>query len=208
MAFTDTEICSNALIRLGADPIQSFTEGTDIATTCGTIYKMKKEFMLAAYPWRFTKKYIQLSRLTAPPTAQWTYQFNLPADRLTAGLPAVYSTGRTYAIPVQEYTIVGNVLMSHHPELWVQYQATVDESLWAPYFVELMTYVMMDELCFYVTDNASLKQQINLVAYGPPSGGGVGGIYGKAMNLDSRDNPTTMVLDSVLLEARFGGTGY
>ncbi len=208
MAFTDIQICSNALVRLGAQAIQSFDEGTDIATTCGTVYSMKKEFMLAAYPWRFTKKYAQLSRLTAAPTAQWTYQFNLPADRITAGLPTVYTDERTYAIPIQDYTIIGNVLMSHQPKLWVEYQATVDEALWAPYFVELMTYVMMDELCFNVTDNSSLKQQINLETYGPPSGGGVGGIYGKAMNLDSRDNPTTQVLDSVLLEARFGGTGY
>lgn len=204
MAFTAVQICSNALIRLGASPIQSFTEGTDIATTCDTIYSMKKEFMLASYPWRFTKKFIQLSRLVTAPTAQWTYQFTLPADRITAGLPAVYSTGGTYAIPVQDYTIIGNVLMTHQPEAWVEYQAMVDESLWAPYFVELMTYIMMDELCFNVSDNANLKQIIQQTAYGTPSAGGVGGLYGKAMNLDSRDNPTTMILDSVLLEARFG----
>lgn len=208
MAFTAVQICSNALIRLGAQPIQSFDEGTDIATTCDTIYSMKKEYMLAAYPWRFTKNFIQLSRLTLAPTAQWTYQFALPADRITAGLPTVYTTNQTYAIPVQDYTIIGDVLMSHLPELWVEYQAMVDESLWAPYFIELMTYVMMDELCFNVTDNASLKQIIQQTTYGIPSAQGVGGIYGKAMNLDSRDNPTTMVLDSVLLEARFGGTGY
>ena len=208
MAFTDVQICSNALLRLGATPIQSFDEGTDIATTCDNLYQMKKEYMLAAYPWRFTKKYAQLSRLTAAPTAQWTYQFNLPADRLTAGLPIVYATDRTYAIPVQNYTIVGKVLMTHQPEIWIQYQAIVDESLWAPYFVELMTYVMMDELCFNVTDNTSLKQTIQYTTYGTPSADGVGGLYGKAMGLDSRDNPTTRVLDSVLLEARFSGTGY
>ena len=208
MAFTAVEICSNALVRLGASPIQSFTEGTDIATTCESVYNMKKDFMLAAYPWRFTKKYAQLSRLTAPPVAQWTYQFTLPSDRITSGLPTVYASESTYAIPVQDYTIIGDVLMTHLPELWVEYQADVKEAIWAPYFVELMTYVLMDELCFYVTDNAALKQQINLTTYGAPSAGGVGGIYGKAMNLDSRDNPTIQILDSVLLEARLGGTGY
>lgn len=204
MAFTAVQICSNALIRLGASPIQSFTEGTDIATSCQTVYSMKKDYLLAAYPWRFTMKYIQLSRLAEAPTAQWAYQFTLPADRLTSGLPAVYATGGTYALPVQDYTIIGNVIMTNQPELWVEYQAMVDEAFWAPYFVELMTYAMMDELCFNVTDNASLKQSINITTYGVPSAEGAGGLFGKAMNLDSRDNPTTMILDSVLLEARFG----
>lgn len=204
MAFTDVQICANALVRLGASPIQSFDEGTDIATTCGSVYSMKKEYMLASYPWRFTKKYIQLSRLVVPPTAHWTYQYTLPADRITAGLPVVYATNDTYSIPIQNYTIVGNVLMTHNPEVWIQYQAMIDEAFFAPYFTELMTYVMMDELCFNVTDNATLKTLINQQTYGPPSAAGAGGLYGKAMNLDSRDNPTTMILDSVLLEARFG----
>ena len=204
MAFTAVQICSNALIRLGASPIQSFTEGTDIATTCSSIYDMKKEYMLASYPWRFTKKFVQLSRLTAAPTAQWTYQYTLPSDRLSAGFCAVYTNEDVSAIPIQNYTILGNVLMADVDEVWVEYQYLPDESLWAPYFTELMVHVMMDELVFNVTDNAGLKQNIQMNTYGVPSEFGVGGLYGKAMALDSRDNPTTMVLDSILLEARFG----
>ena len=204
MAFTAIQICSNALIRLGANPIQSFDEGTDIATICDTIYTAKKEYMMAVYPRRFTKKFAQLSRLTASPTAQWTYQFALPADRVMSGFAAVYTSANARSIPIQDYTIIGNKLMSDHPTLYVEYQAMVDEAIWAPYFVELMTLVMMDEVCFAVTDNVGLKQTIQTNLYGIPSEYGVGGVYGRAMALDSRDNPTTMVLDSVLLEARFG----
>ena len=204
MAFTAVQICSNALIRLGAQPIQSFTEGTDIATTCSSVYDMKKEYMLASYPWRFTKKFTQLSRLTASPTAQWEYQYVLPTDRVSAGFCAAFSSEDVGAIPIQDYTIVGNVLMSDNDEVWVEYQYLPDESVWAPYFTELMVNVMMDELVFNVTDNAGLKQNIQMNTYGVPSEFGVGGLYGKAMALDSRDNPTTFVLDSILLEARFG----
>ena len=205
MAFTAIEICSNALVRLGANPIQSFTEGTDIATSCDAIYKMKAAYMLSVYPWRFTKKFAQLSRLTVAPTAQWLYQYTLPADRLTAGLPAVFIEATAGAIPIQSYTIIGNVLMTDETVIWVEYQANIDESLWAPYFTEMMVSIMMVELSFLVTDNASLRQELTTMTYGIPSEFGVGGVYGKAMALDSRDNPTVQVLDDVLLEARFGG---
>lgn len=207
MAYTAIEVCSNALIRLGAQPIQSFTEGTDIATACSAIYNMKKEFMLASYPWRFTKKFTQLSRLVAAPTAQWTYQYSLPADRISAGLPAVFTSSTVGSYPIINYTIVGNKLMSDEPEIWVEYQANVDESVWPPYFVELMTFVMMDELCTNVTDNTGLKQTIQANTYGIPSEYGVGGLYGRAMSLDSRDNPTLQMYNNSLLEARFGQGG-
>ena len=133
------------------------------------------------------------------------YQFQLPADRVTAGLPAVFTSSDVSATPIQNYTIVGDVLMSDQPELWIEYQANVDESLWAPYFVELMVSIMMTELSFLITDNASLRQELTTMTYGIPSEFGVGGVYGKAMALDSRDNPTVQILDSSLLEARFGG---
>jgi hypothetical protein len=207
MPLTGVQICSNALIRLGASAIQSF-EGSDTATTCDSIYTMKKAYMLAGYPWRFTKKFIQLSRISVAPTAQWAYQFQLPADRVTSGLPVVYESDLVQAIPARGYTIVGNVLMSNLSELWIEYQAYVDESLWEPYFTELMIHVMMDELCFYITDNAKLSELTHIKTYGMPSDNGVGGVNGHAMNLDSRDNPTTMVLDSPLLEARFSSGNF
>jgi hypothetical protein len=208
MAFTDVQICANALIRLGAHPIQSFDEGTDIATACDNIYKMKSDYMLSSYPWRFTMKFMQLSRTVAKPVAQWEHQFTLPADRIQSGPPAVYGSDGIMELPMKNYNIVGIHLVSNNPVIWVKYQSRVDESEWSPYFVELMTYVMMGELAVLVTDNASLKQTVDATTYGIPSEYGVGGLYGKAMALDSRDNPTTRLLDDTLLGARFGGVGY
>ena len=99
MSFTDVQICANALVRLGAEPIQSFDDGTQISTTCDSIYKFKKEYMLAVYPWRFTMKFIQLSRLVTAPTAQWQYQYALPADRVSSGMPAVFQSDGVSEIP-------------------------------------------------------------------------------------------------------------
>lgn len=207
MAFTSVQICANALIRLGAQPIQSFDEGTDIATTCETIYEMKRDYILSSYPWSFTMKFAQLSRLTATPTAQWDYQFALPADRLSSGIVAVFTSEDTSALPIQAYNLVGNKLLSNETELWVKYQADTDETLWPAHFFELMTFVIMDELCINVTDNVGLKQTIQANTYGIPSEYGMGGLYGRAMSLDSRDYPTLQMSSDALLAARFGRGG-
>lgn len=208
MALTDVEICANALVRLGAQPITSFSDGTDVATFCNTIYTQKKKYILSSYPWRFSFKFIQLSRQTATPSMQWKYQYTLPADRVQAGFPAVYTDDDVGALPIREYSIVGNVLMSDQTTLYVKYQYNVDESLWPEYFTELMINIMKVELAYLVTDNTQLYQELKLEVYGTPSEGGFGGLVNQTRNLDSRDNPTTYITDFSLISARFSGTGY
>ena len=205
MALSNVQICSNALVRLGAQPIESFTDGTDTATFCSTVYSPKRDFILGKIPWRFTLKFAQLSRLVAAPTAQWTYQYTLPADMLNSGFMAVYTSSSTGAIPIRNFTVLGNRLMTDESEIWVEYQYKVDESLWPSHFVELMINVMKAELCYLITDNGGLDQQFKQEVYGSPSEGGQGGLIGHAMFMDSRDNPTMQITDFSLINARFGG---
>lgn len=206
MALTDVQICANALVRLGAQPIQSFDDGTDIATFCDTIYDAKKKYLLSSYPWRFSMKFMQLSRDATAPTAQWDYQYTLPADRVQSGFPEVYTSDDTNATPIRSFDIVGNKLMTNEDEIWVKYQYNVDETLWPEYFTELMVMVMKAELAQLVTDNTQLYQEIKLEVYGTPSEGGFGGLVNIARSLDSRDNPTTYITDFSLVNARIGGS--
>lgn len=208
MALTSVQICANALVRLGATPITSFDDGTDVATFCQTIYNQKKKYVLSSYPWRFSFKFMQLSRQASSPTAQWDYQFTLPADRVQAGFPEVYTENTVGAVPIRDFEIVGNVLMTDQDEIWVKYQYDVDESLWPEYFTELMINIMKVELAYLVTDNTQLYQELKLEVYGTPSEGGFGGLVNQTRNLDSRDNPTTYITDFSLVGARFAGTGY
>lgn len=208
MALTSVQICANALVRLGATPITSFDDGTDVATFCQTIYNQKKKFILSSYPWQFSFKFAQLSRQTATPSMQWEYQYTLPADRIMTGFPAVYTDDDVGARPIREFAIVGNVLMSDEPTLYVKYQYDVDESLWPEYFTELMINIMKVELAYLVTDNTQLYQELKLEVYGTPTEGGFGGLVNMTRNLDSRDNPTTYITDFTLINARFSGTGY
>lgn len=199
---TAIEICTNALVRLGASPIQSFDEGSDIATACELIYNQKKKYALNVYPWRFSMKFAQLSRLTAAPDAQWTYQFALPADRIQDGPAGVFTSSSVGAAPIQAFNLVGKRLMTDEPTIYIKYQYDVDEADFPPYFTELMVGVMMVELCYLVTDSNSLRQELKAEVYGTPSEGGLGGLVSNARTADSRDTPTLQIYSNYLLDIR------
>jgi len=205
MAYTSIEICSNALLRLGAHPIQSFTEGTDIATACGNIYPMKARYILNSYPWRFSMKYAQLSRLSTTPSMQWKYQYNLPSDRIQDGFAGVYLTTNYNDIPFKNFELVGEHLLCNEEPIYVKYQQIVSEDNFPPYFRELMVGIMMVELAFLVTDNLGIRQEVKLEVYCTPSENGVGGLMGMARQIDSRDTPILTMNTDLLLAARFGG---
>lgn len=204
------EICANALVRLGQNPIQGFGDGTDIANSCQIIWDVKYKYILSMYPWRFSMNYAQLSRLITPPSQQWKYQFNLPSDRVQSGFPVVYTDASVGSSPLGGafYRIIGNVIMSNQSALFVQYQYDVPGDLWPSYFDELMINVMKVDLCYLVTDNTTLHNEIKRETYGTPTEAGVGGLMGIAMFLDSRDNPTTYIENFTLVNARFAGTSY
>jgi len=201
--YTPVSICSNALIRLGTNPIQSFTDGSDVATTCDVIYHQKKLSVLNSYPWRFTMGFAPLSRMSEAPVAQWQYQFTLPSDRIQDGPAAVYTSNSVDAYPISSYDIVGNRLLSNNPEIWIKYQRDIDESLFPPYFSELLINIMMYELSYAVADSSTLRQELRLEVYGMPSNDGVGGLMGITRQIDSRDNPSIFINSDFLCTTRY-----
>jgi hypothetical protein len=193
------------LIRLGATPIQSFDDASDIATACKNIYDAKATFILASYPWRFTMKYRQLSRLAEAPTMQWDYQYIMPPDMIQSGFISIYPTSSVSAASVNDYDIIGDVLMSDYSELWAQYQIRPDESIWPSYFTELMINVMMVELSYILISDKNIRSEIYAAAYGYMPGQKTGGVFAEATFIDSRDNPTISISDDTLAYARFAG---
>ena len=135
---TPIGICSNALIRLSAEPIQAFNEGTTIANTCEALYDQKKHYIMSLFPWRFTMRFAQLSRLTTTPLLRYKYEYALPSDRVQGGMPFLVASEGTGNVSVSDYTILGTKLLCNLEAVFVQYQADVDEAEWPFYFTELM----------------------------------------------------------------------
>ena len=53
MMVTEVSICSNALRRLGDDPITSLTDDTERARLCNAFYEDARDLTLRSHPWNF-----------------------------------------------------------------------------------------------------------------------------------------------------------
>jgi hypothetical protein len=82
-----TEICNQALGRIGAKRINDYDDDTDTkpeAIQCRLHYAQTRDALQRSHLWVFNKGRVQLSRDTATPAFEYDYQFLLPSDYLRA----------------------------------------------------------------------------------------------------------------------------
>lgn len=131
---TDIDISTQALIKLGADPIQSFTDGTREASVAANTYKRYKQQELSIYPWNFAQRTFQLNKLiTTPQNQQWTYAFAIPADYLAVLTLRRQSDGQE--IP---YHFERNQVWALEDEVVVDYIADREENEFPAYFISCL----------------------------------------------------------------------
>lgn len=203
MAIGDSalSICSDALLLLGAKPISSFTEGTDEASTCDSLYSGIRDQALSIYTWSFSFKKVQLARLTSTPTNEYKYEYQLPSDRLSAPR-AVYNSASVGANSITSYKIMGTKLLTNEEVIYVDYIYSVPESEMPVWFVQLLKYIMAWHLSVPITDQVEKAQYWQSVAIGSAGENGRGGYMRTAMNIDGQNQPTNGIKDYSLIAVR------
>lgn len=131
------DICSRALILIGAEPITSFEDDTSEALIAGNMYEDIARTNLTSTRWRFATNQAVLNRLTDAPTGRFDSAYQLP-DYLF--LHAV--TVRDLQI---EYNVYGNkVFCDADPAdvLIADYTYRASEVDWPSYFSVCVEYAM------------------------------------------------------------------
>ena len=199
---TSLSICSDALLMLGASPISSFTEGTDEANICNSLYPDIKNKTIASYPWSFSFKKVQLARLITTPTTEFKYEYALPSDMI--GTPRkVFISSQEGAVPQREYRLSGGKLLSNYEAVYVDYQFAVEEYEMPHYFVQNMKYQLAWHLAMPITDQIEKSDYWRQVAQGTPAENGRGGYMRQAMNIDGQGQPTNGIQDFTLIDVRY-----
>ena len=199
---TDIKICSDALLMLGANPISSFTEGTDSANICDSLYPDIKKQTLATYPWAFSFKKVQLARLVTTPTTEYKYEYQMPSDMI--GLPrALYNDDAVGAAVRKEYKVMGDKILTNYAEVYIDYQYDVPEYAMPSYFVQMLKYVLVWHLSLPITDQLEKSDYWRQVAVGTPAENGRGGFMRRAMNIDGQGQPSNIIEDYSLIEVRY-----
>jgi hypothetical protein len=199
---TDISICSDALILLGAAPISSFADGTDIAQACERLYPDLRDSLISRYPWSWSYQKVKLARLAVVPDNEFRYAYALPGDMLS-GIRAIFADSSTHQLPIRYgWQIFGEQLYTNLETVYIDYQTTVNEAKMPAYFVRLLRTVLAGELGLIVTDQLSKTDYYNTLAFGTPGENGRGGLFREAMNVDSRGNAPQVIEDYSLIYVR------
>lgn len=149
---SSVSICSNALLRLGANSISSFQDSTKTATLCSNLYPTVRDGLLRAHPWNCARKRVLLAPLSAAPAFDYPHQFQLPADWVRT--IQIGPRGNAFT-----YTQEGRLILAFPSQLPLVYVfANLNEATWDNSFVDTMTAAMTKVLALPITQSASAAQ--------------------------------------------------
>jgi hypothetical protein len=204
MAAGDTKlsICSDALIMLGANPLSSFTVGTDDAQVADRLYDDVRDTLLMQYPYSWSIKKVKLARLVQTPINEWKYIYQLPGNLL--GNPkAVFNTDAVGAQSRRDFEIYGDGLNTNYEDVWIDYQYRPEPFEFPPYFVRLLKTALAAEFAEPVTDQITKADYFHQRAYGAPSENMRGGLVRVAINIDGADRPAQQIQEFPISDIRF-----
>lgn len=85
----------------------------------------------------------------------------------------------------------------------MDYTARPDEDNWPAYFQGFVVYALASVFANPITQDSGLAQEMRGIAFGSPADNGRGGMFGMAMATDSQLKPSSVIVDSPIIEARF-----
>lgn len=164
---SQVDVCNQALIKAGAARISSLADGTKQAEILSSIWDIKRDAELAAHPWTFAIKRVQLpASVTAPIGTDWGYAYPLPSDYLSmvqVGESWVFYDNASGDDPDSGgplFGIEGNAVLTNEASpLFVRYVYRVTNTgLYTALFNEALACRLAAELCEALTQNLSKRE--------------------------------------------------
>lgn len=142
MIESDVAICNQALYLIGADRIDTLSEGSPQSKACLQFYTPTKDEVLSEHTWNCAVWRVQLADLAGTYYTNWKYQFQLPEDpyclRVLALLDFINST---YAeLPHEPYEVEGRVLLCNLSAVGIRYIGRILENQMSSWVAETLVY--------------------------------------------------------------------
>lgn len=151
---SETEIASNALTKLGGEPLTSMADDdTQRARLCRAYYPNVRDAVLRAYPWRCATVRANLALDEDTPIGdEWTYQFQLPVLPYCLRILKVEDG----TIP---YTVEGRFILCDESTLYIKFVKRVtDPGSFDALLSEAIECRLAADLAYPVTGSPTLIQ--------------------------------------------------
>jgi len=192
MATTKVDICSTALIMIGANTITSFSDDSTEANVCNTIYEDILKSALTRHRWRFATEQKQLSLLTSAPTGRYAYAYQLPTSPEL--LQLITLTVNDIVIPYERYG--DKVFLDNYgssSSVICDYVYRADEGEFPPHFILALEYTLAGLFAGSIARDSGMIKQFADMAERQ---------YLVAKNIDSAEKTTRKLDQSRFINLR------
>lgn len=182
-ANSPVDVCSRALILIGADPISSFDDGNNEALVSSNMYEDVARASLVNTRWRFSTNQAVLNRLTEAPTGRFDAAYQLPTGWLMTHVVTVND------FPI-EYQTYGDKLFCNEDasaSLVLDFTYRANEEDWPSYFTLAVEYELASIFALSLARDQSLATLMSQQATTSMM---------KARNLDSQQQTTRKLTTS------------
>lgn len=185
MSLTKIGLCSRALLKIGANTISSFDDGSAEAEVAQNLFSGVCDSLLSSHPWSFATAQTRLPKLTASPIADFAYAYQLPSNFLRALSVGTGAVGRGVSYRIQEKR-----LHTDMDEVILTYIFRPDPTEFPPYFTQGLITHLASEFCLPLTESASRGEAMLRIGEKQLQ---------KARNIDSQQQtPQTISLDGLV----------
>ncbi|MCP5364897.1 MAG: hypothetical protein H6905_06695 [Hyphomicrobiales bacterium] len=189
MTLSAIDICARALIKIGANTITSFTEGTAEAEVSASLYPTIRDALLSAHPWNFAIDQAQLSRLVSAPKADYDCAFQLPVNCIR-----VLSAGAGRRSVGLSYRVIGRELHASTSDVTLTFVRRPAEDVFPPFFTMALIAQLAAEFAIPLTDSTSRWQALRKAADEE---------FRRAKLIDAQEDTPAQINDFTLIEERF-----
>lgn len=187
MASSPVQICSNALLMLGAQTINSFDDESERATIVANLWPNSLLAILRAHPWNCAIKRVVLAPDVAAPAFEFPYAFTLPGDCLR--LLSLGEDGEH--LP---YALEGRKILMHDNDCRLRYlYRNEDIPSWDTLLVAAAEAYMAMTCAYPITKSAAQVDAMSKLFTFKLQ---------QARTIDAQENPPDTVGDFPLLNAR------
>ena len=148
------DICSRALILIGAEPITSFDDGNNEALISSSMYEDVAQSALVNTRWRFATNQLVLNRLSDAPTGRYEASYQMPSNSLM--IHALTVNG--FNIEFQTYSDNLFCDADASDEVIADYTYRVLEQYWPSYFIMSVQFQLASVFAISLARDGSLSQ--------------------------------------------------
>lgn len=150
---SETDICNQALSKLGVEPIVSLTENTKAAKRCKLVFDALRDEVQESHYWNFCIRRVTLAALVDPPLFDFDFQYQLPPDVLRV----IRLQDKTLPFKVE----ADNLLLTDLSDAKCMYVGRVtDVSKFSPTFVSAFVYLITSDLAYNLIQDKNLAAQM------------------------------------------------